>query len=161
MKAIFDSSVEEEGVVSNSMFRARMLSSICARSNLDRSVELVLLGARKRYLPSYSSFELSTDILSLQAKERGAASAGASSVMIKSNFTRSKFVVLSSYHSKSPAFSPLLCIKYREVPENLNNEYVQICILHLCITLSLKNHTIRYFTYRHTSTMTKHHFAYD
>ncbi len=23
-------------------------------------------------------------------------------------------------------------------------EYVQICILHLCITLSLKNHTIRY-----------------
>jgi hypothetical protein len=142
MKAISDSSAEEEGAVSNNMFRARMLSSICAWSNLDRSVELVLLGARKRYLPSYSSFELSTDILSLQAKERGAASAGASSVMIKSNFTRSKFVVLSSYHSKSLALSPLLCIKYREVPENLNNEYVQICILHLCITLSLKNHTI-------------------
>jgi hypothetical protein len=50
----------------------------------------------------------------LQAKERGAASAGASSVMIKSNFTRSEFVVLSSDHSKSPALSPLLCIKYRE-----------------------------------------------
>jgi hypothetical protein len=56
----------------------------------------------------------------LQAKERGVASAGASSVMIKSNFTRSKFVILSSYHSKSPALSPLMCIKYREVPENLN-----------------------------------------
>jgi hypothetical protein len=50
----------------------------------------------------------------LQAKERGAASAGASSVMIKSNFTRSEFVVLSSDHSKSPGLSPLLCIKYRE-----------------------------------------------
>jgi hypothetical protein len=50
----------------------------------------------------------------LQAKERGAASAGASSVMIKSNFTRSEFVVLSSDHSKYPALSPLLCIKYRE-----------------------------------------------
>ncbi|CAM6063607.1 unnamed protein product [Sphagnum tenellum] len=34
--------------------------------------------------------------------------------MIKSNFTRSEFVVLSSDHSKSPALSPLLCIKYRE-----------------------------------------------
>jgi hypothetical protein len=42
-----------------------------------------------------------------------------------------------------------------------NYEYVQICILHLCITLSLKNHTIQYFTYRHTPTMTKPHFAYD
>jgi hypothetical protein len=50
----------------------------------------------------------------LQAKERGAASAGASSVMITSNFTRSELVVLSSNHSKSPALSPLLCIKYRE-----------------------------------------------
>jgi hypothetical protein len=50
----------------------------------------------------------------LQAKERGVASAGASSVMIKSNFTRSEFVILGSDHSKSPALSPLLCIKYRE-----------------------------------------------
>jgi hypothetical protein len=50
----------------------------------------------------------------LQAKERGAASAGASSVMITSNFTRSELTVLSSDHSKSPALSPLLCIKYRE-----------------------------------------------
>jgi hypothetical protein len=50
----------------------------------------------------------------LQAKERGAASAGASSVMIKSKFTRSEFVVLSSDHSKSRALSPLLSIKYRE-----------------------------------------------
>jgi hypothetical protein len=34
--------------------------------------------------------------------------------MIKSNFTSSEFVVLSSDRSKSPALSPLLCIKYRE-----------------------------------------------
>ncbi len=73
-----------------------------------------LLGARKRYLPSCSSFDLSTDIRNLQAKERGAASAGASSVMIKSNFARSEFVVLNSDHSKSLAPSPMLCIKYRE-----------------------------------------------
>jgi hypothetical protein len=74
----------------------------------------LLFGARKRYLPSCSSFDLSTDIRSLQAKEREAASAGASSVMIKSNFARSEFVVLDSDHSKSLAPSPLLLIKYRE-----------------------------------------------
>jgi hypothetical protein len=74
----------------------------------------LLLGARKRYLPSCSSFDLSTNIRSLQAKERGAASAGASSVMIKSNFARSEFVVLNSDHSKSLVPSPLPCIKYRE-----------------------------------------------
>jgi hypothetical protein len=50
----------------------------------------------------------------LQAKERGVASAGVSSVMIKFNFTRSEFVILGSDHSKSPALSPFLCIKYRE-----------------------------------------------
>jgi hypothetical protein len=74
----------------------------------------LLLGARKRYLPSCSSFDLSTDIRSLQAKERGVASAAASSVMIKFNFARSEFVVLDSDHLKSLAPSPLLLIKYRE-----------------------------------------------
>ncbi len=69
-----------------------------------------LLGARRRYLPSCSSFDLSTDMRSLQANERGAAS----SVMIKSNFARSEFVVLNSDHSKSLVPSPLLCIKCRE-----------------------------------------------
>jgi len=94
-------------------------SSVAVRVEEEREFllpfpKLSKLGARKRYLPSCSSFELCTDISSLQAKERGVASAGASSVMIKSNFTRSEFVILGSDHSKSPALSPLLCIKYRE-----------------------------------------------
>jgi hypothetical protein len=44
----------------------------------------------------------------LQAKERGVASAGDDQVQLH------KVVILGSDHSKSPALSPLLCIKYRE-----------------------------------------------
>jgi len=54
-----------------------------------------------------------------------------------------------------------ISIKFLEFNFNLSYEYVQIYILQLCITLSLKNHTIQYFIYRHMSTMTKHHFAYN
>jgi hypothetical protein len=67
-------------------------------------------------------------------------------------------------YARVPHFEPTISTKFKEFNFNLSYEYyeyVQIFILHLCITLSLENHTIRYFTYRHTPTMTKHHFAYD
>ncbi len=84
--------------------------------------EYFLLGARKRYMPSCSSFELSTDTRILQAKDRAAASGKYSAVLasvIRSNFSRSAFVIgdrgeaPGDLEESSSSSSPL-CVKYSE-----------------------------------------------
>jgi hypothetical protein len=83
--------------------------------------EYFLLAARKRYMPSCSSFEISTDTKSLVQKgtTRAAAASGCSSVQasVKSNFSRSEFVVL--LHNNNEAADPArekspLRVKYSE-----------------------------------------------
>jgi hypothetical protein len=85
--------------------------------------EYFLLGARKRYMPSCSSFELSTDTRILQAKDRAAAASGKYSAVlasvIRSNFSRSAFVIgdrgeaPGDLEESSSSSSPL-CVKYSE-----------------------------------------------
>jgi hypothetical protein len=81
--------------------------------------EYLLLGARKHYLPSCSSFQLSTDIRNL-VKERASSSSSSSSsssfssavASVKSNFSRSEFV-LADHQNSAPERSGL-CVKYSE-----------------------------------------------
>ncbi len=88
---------------------------------VDGQEEYFLLAARKRYMPSCSSFEISTDTKSLVQKgtTRAAAASGCSSVQasVKSNFSRSEFVVL--LHNNNEAADPArekspLRVKYSE-----------------------------------------------
>jgi hypothetical protein len=88
---------------------------------VDGQEEYFLLAARKRYMPSCSSFEISTDTESLVQKgtTRAAAASGCSSVQasVKSNFSRSEFVVL--LHNNNEAADPArekspLRVKYSE-----------------------------------------------
>ncbi len=77
--------------------------------------EYLLLGARKHYLPSCSSFQLSTDIRNL-VKERASSSSSSSFssavASVKSNFSRSEFV-LADHQNSAPERSGL-CVKYSE-----------------------------------------------
>jgi hypothetical protein len=86
--------------------------------------EYFLLGARKRFLPSSSSFELSTDLTRLVKFDRAASgSPHVATHVIKSNFTRSEFVLAGDLHHGSssssapgtttPTPAPL-CVKYSE-----------------------------------------------
>jgi hypothetical protein len=94
------------------------------QSSEGHTEEYFLLGARKRFLPSSSSFELSTDLTRLVKLDRAASgSPHVASHVIKSNFARSEFVLAGDLHHESssssapgtttPTPAPL-CVKYSE-----------------------------------------------
>jgi hypothetical protein len=93
------------------------------QSSEGHTEEYFLLGARKRFLPSSSSFELSTDLTRLVKLDRAASgSPHVASHVIKSNFARSEFVLAGDLHHESSSSAPgtttptpaRLCVKYSE-----------------------------------------------
>lgn len=93
------------------------------QSSEGHTEEYFLLGARKRFLPSSSSFELSTDLTRLVKLDRAASgSPHVMSHVIKSNFARSEFVLAGDLHHESSSSSAPgttttpapLCVKYSE-----------------------------------------------